>query len=162
MHSHPASDFDLGARWAYLLRDLVYVGPHKAKRIAAEWECSVSLAKLWLSGGKPTSDQIAAAQSKWGDVVLHVLFGREPIRNLDERLDAVKLRIAALNSGDGEGSTSHGQDHRRVDAAVSDMARGGERAQGRVVESAEAPTVNHDQTWVGWLLLCAQLRGGAR
>lgn len=141
----------IGDRWAALLRDRIYVGTDKAKRIQRDWGISASMAYVWLAGGVPTTAQIERAQEMWGDGVIEFLFGRRPMLSVDDRLSAVKSRIAALKSGQ---ESNHVQDHGSADGALSDLARGGERAQGRVVEGAERAPL--DDTIVGWLLARAQ------
>ena len=157
MIGNPSNQIGIGDRWAALLRDRVYIGPDKAKRIQRDWGISASMAYVWLAGGVPTTAQIERAQTMWGDGVIEFLFGRRPLVSVDDRLPAVKQRIAALKSG---GENGHGEDARRAHATLSDLARGGERDQGRVVESSERTAL--DDSIVGWLLLCAQRRGEGR
>ena len=149
MAGNCSSEIGIGDRWAALLRDQVYRGPDKAKRIQKDWGISLSMAYVWLGGGKPTTDQIERARELWGDVVITFLFGRRPLMSVDERLSAVEQRIADLKSG----RENRVEDHRRIDDVVSNLAVGsshaasrGQRSQGALV-GARQRAVNHWRLW---------------
>lgn len=84
---NPSGEIGIGERWSALLRDHVYVGPNKAKRIQKDWGVALSTAYLWLGGAKPTTDQITEAKRKWGDIVIHFLFGRMPLVSVPDKLE---------------------------------------------------------------------------
>lgn len=131
-----ANSNDLGSRWKSLLREQAYPGPHKAKRIQGDWGVSLGLAKVWLAGGKPTSDQIVRARVMWGDTVIEALFGQKP-QSLAERLAAVEQEVAAIKSGQQE--KAHDQDHIGAHGSLPRMAGREQHAHSQMVAADQGP-----------------------
>lgn len=101
--SQTANNFDLGPRWQAWLRDQAYRGPHAAKRIAQDWNVSVSTAKLWLSGKRPSSEYLEEGRRRWGHVFWAFLSAPPGIeRQLDAELHQLKRRLARLEKAIGD------------------------------------------------------------
>lgn len=96
------------AQW---LRDTAYPGPHKAKRIASDWKCSVSLAKQWLSYG-PGPRWIDAMAARWGLPFFQFVYVATSgqgapfvrIQELEEKQSALAAEIGELRREYGLGS----------------------------------------------------------
>ncbi|MEC4591638.1 hypothetical protein VPG91_11620 [Nitrospirillum amazonense] len=96
-------DTQAGPAFAAFLRR-AYVGPHAAKRIAADFRTSTATAKGWLAGRRPDGRHFDVMAARWGSAFLTALYGGDApsIDTCQRMLDEALGGLAALNTKIGE------------------------------------------------------------